>query len=206
MNCTLCQTPLINKIDKEYFKCSSCQAYIKDQAFYFSEELEKKHYEQHNNDVNDLGYQNFTSPITNYILNHCNSTMLGLDFGCGKGPVITKQLLEKNFQINLYDPYFHPDLDYLDYQYDYIFSCEVFEHFYNPCNEISKLGRSLKKGGLLIVMTHIYKNQSDFINWYYRKDKTHVFIYTPETINYIASQFGYQIEHETERLFVLKKL
>lgn len=206
MNCTLCQTPLINRIDNEYFKCTCCRAYVKDKTSYFTEDQEKKHYEQHNNDVNDLGYQNFTAPITNYILNHCDSNMLGLDFGCGKGPVITKQLLEKGFQIKLYDPYFYPQLDYIKYRYDFIFSCEVFEHFYNPFEEVSKLSALLKKGGILLVMTHVYKNQSDFSTWYYRKDQTHVFIYTPETMNHIASQFGYQIECESERLYVLKKM
>ncbi len=205
MNCTLCTTPLTQQADAVYFICTTCGAYVKNVDLYFSNEQEKTHYEFHNNNVNDLGYQKFTSPITNYILENTKTTNLGLDFGCGKGPVITKQLIEKGYSINLYDPYFYPSLDYLNYSYKFIFSCEVFEHFYNPALEIDKLTKLLHLDGLLIVMTHIYNNQQPFENWYYRKDQTHVFIYTQKTVEYIAHKFGYAIELLTERLFVLKK-
>lgn len=205
MNCTLCQTPLHTKIDNEYYHCLTCSAYLKDEMLYFSKEKEKQHYEFHNNDVNDIGYQRFTSPITNHILETCTSAMLGLDYGCGKGPVITKQLEDKNYQVNLYDLYFYPSLDYLNYQYDYIFSSEVFEHFYHPYEEIKKLTNLLVTGGRLLVMTHLYQDQQPFDKWYYRKDQTHVFIYTPDTVKYIATHFGYQIEILSERLFVLIK-
>ncbi|WP_026038762.1 methyltransferase domain-containing protein [Myroides injenensis] len=205
MNCTLCQTLLHTKIDNDYYHCPTCNAYLKDEMLYFSKEKEKQHYEFHNNDVNDIGYQRFTSPITNHILKTCTTEMLGLDYGCGKGPVITKQLLDKNYQVNLYDLYFHPSLDYLNYQYDYIFSSEVFEHFYQPYEEIKKLTNLLITGGRLLVMTHLYQNQQHFDKWYYRKDQTHVFIYTPKTVRYIAKHFGYKIEILSERLFVLVK-
>ncbi|MDM1355915.1 class I SAM-dependent methyltransferase [Myroides marinus] len=205
MNCTLCHTPLVNKIDNEYYICSTCEAYLKDEVHYFNSEKEKNHYECHNNDVNDIGYQNFTAPVTNTVLENCTPDMLGLDYGCGKGPVITKQLVEKGYKVNLYDPYFHPDTAYLDSQYDYIFSCEVFEHFYNPLEEIKKLSSILKQRGILIIKTHLYNNQTDFKNWYYRKDLTHVFIYTFKTFEYIAEYFNYEVITLTERLVVLKK-
>lgn len=206
MNCTLCTTPLTERVDIAYFICPTCGAYQKDKALYFSEEQEKSHYEFHNNDVNDIGYQNFTSPITNYLIEHTNSNQLGLDFGCGKGPVITHQLEQKGYTIKLYDPYFYPSMDYLNYKYDFIFSCEVFEHFYEPKIEIEKLTQLLKTKGLLVVMTHFYNQQQPFENWYYRKDQTHVFIYTPKTVNYIATHFGYEILILTERLMVLRKI
>ncbi len=205
MNCTLCATPLTQQADVVYFICTTCGAYVKNSNLYFSNEQEKLHYEFHNNDVNDTGYQKFTSPITNYILENTQTSDLGLDFGCGKGPVITKQLSEKGYVIHLYDPYFYPSLAYLNYSYNFIFSCEVFEHFYNPLQEIEKLTKLLQPNGLLIVMTHLYNNQQSFDNWYYRKDQTHVFIYTTKTVEYIAQKFGYTIEVLTERLMVLKK-
>lgn len=205
MNCTLCHTPLVIKIDNEYYNCSTCGAYVKDKKLYFNQQKERQHYEYHNNDVNDIGYQNFTSPITNTILAQCSPNELGLDYGCGNGPVITKQLEDKGYQVKLYDPYFYPDTDYMNHQYDYIFSCEVFEHFYNPLEEIQKLTDLLKSEGLLLVMTHQYTGQQPFDKWYYRRDQTHVFIYTPQTITYIANKFGYDIEIQTEKMFVLKK-
>ena len=205
MNCTLCNTFLSEKADEEYYICQNCYAYLKRDNLYFNEANEKNHYEQHNNDVNDTGYQNFTAPVTNTILEYCSTDMLGLDYGCGKGPVITHQLKAKGFLIDLYDPYFYPDTSYLHKTYDYIFSCEVFEHFYHPFDEITKLRKLLNPGGLLIIKTHLFNNQTDFKNWYYRKDQTHVFIYTFKTFEYIAEHFGFDIVRLSEKLVVLRK-
>ena len=205
MNCTLCSTFLTEKDFADYYICTTCNAYLKCDDLYFDAANEQNHYEQHNNDVNDTGYKNFTAPVTNTILEYCSTEMLGLDYGCGKGPVISKQLTEKGYQVHLYDPYFYPDESYLNFSYDYIFSCEVFEHFYNPQKEIGKLHQLLKKGGLLIVKTHVFNNQTDFKNWYYRKDQTHVFIYTFKTFEYIANHFRFDILIITEKLIVLRK-
>lgn len=205
MNCTLCNTVLVDKIDDVYFICSTCHGYVKRNDLFFTAENEKKHYEQHHNDVNDIGYQNFTAPVTNAILKLCKPNTLGLDYGCGKGPVITKQLTEKGYDVHLYDPYFYPDTTYLNYTYDFIFSCEVFEHFYNPFAEITKLHALLKTNGLLFIKTHLYNQQTDFKNWYYRKDLTHVFIYTFKTFGFIALNFGFDLIELSEKLIILRK-
>ncbi len=205
MNCTLCTTQLKNKADNYYFICPTCGAYVKDKKYYISEEQEKKVYNTHNNDVNDIRYQHFTSPITNEILKDFEPSHLGLDYGCGTGPVISKQLIDKGFRVKLYDPFFHPSKAYLKYQYDYIFSCEVFEHFYQPKQEIEKLLSLLKPNGKLLVMTHLYNHSIDFYNWYYRNDPTHVFIYTKSTIDYLVKKYELTIEKGNERLTVFKK-
>lgn len=204
MKCTLCETELLKKIDNEYYQCSTCNAYVKDEVLWYSTDKEKHHYEQHNNDINDLGYQKFTAPVTNFIVDHLSNDSLGLDYGCGKGPVITEQLKKKGYKIDLYDPYFYPNETYLNKSYDYIFSCEVFEHFYNPKDELIKLKNILKKNGLLIVKTHLFIDQADFTNWYYRKDQTHVFIYTYKTVEYIAKKYNFEIITLEEKLFILK--
>ena len=205
MNCPLCETLLINKVDDYYYLCPTCGAYVKDKSFYLNTKQEKDRYEEHNNDVNDLQYQNFTSRITNAVLEQFNTTHLGLDYGCGTGPVISKILKDKGYQILLYDYYFYQNNDYLNYQYDYIFSCEVFEHFYHPKQEIEKLLKLLKPKGVLLIMTHLYNSSIDFKNWYYRKDPTHVFIYTAKTILFIAKKYMLPIEKQNDRMIILKK-
>lgn len=206
MQCTLCKTPLLHPVDAYYFRCSGCGAYVKNVAFYVNEEQEKLRYETHHNDVEDVRYQRFTSPITNAILAHHTTEQLGLDYGCGTGPVISKQLSDQGYQVVLYDPYFYPEESYLNFLYDYIFSCEVFEHFYQPRKELEKLLSLLKPSGMLYIMTHLYNPSISFENWYYRKDPTHVFIYTQETIKYIASAFQLQLIQQTERLIIFKKV
>ena len=206
MTCPLCETTLHTKADDYYFICETCGAYVKDKKFYLSKSEEKDRYEQHMNDVNDVRYQQFTSPITHAILEKFTPTHVGLDFGCGTGPVISKLLKESGYQVHLYDPYFFPDEDYLNRQYDYIFSCEVFEHFHHPKEEINKLVQLLKPNGALLIMTHLYDAGKNFKNWYYRNDPTHVFIYTEKTIEFIGGHFNLVIEKQNERMIIFNKL
>ncbi len=206
MECTLCNTALKEKADDYYFVCSTCGAYVKDRQFYVSAEYEKNRYEEHNNDVNDSGYQKFTSPVIQTVLENFNTAHLGLDYGCGTGPVISKVLNDNGYHVKLYDPYFYPDDDYINHTYDYIFGCEVFEHFYQPKQEIEKLLELLKPNGKLIIMTHLYDRSKNFKNWYYRNDPTHVFIYTKKTVHYLKKIYKLKIEKQDERLIVLKKL
>ncbi len=206
MNCTLCNSELIHKKDEYYYDCNHCRAIVKDRKYYLSPEAEKARYLTHNNDVNDLGYQNFTSPITNFALTHFKPEHIGLDFGSGTGPVISSMLEKKGYNIVQYDPFFAPNHEVLHASYDYIVSCEVFEHFYHPKNEIDRLVRMLKTGGMLLVMTLLYHDQIEFDNWVYRKDPTHVFIYRKETIEFIANQKELKILELTDRFVVLQKL
>jgi SAM-dependent methyltransferase len=205
MTCTLCGSELINKKDVYYYDCDTCKAIVKVDKHYLTPEEEKVRYESHNNDVNDIGYQNFTSPITNYVLEKFLPKHKGLDFGSGTGPVISSMLKKKNYDIVQYDPFFAPDKNVLNNQYDYIVSCEVFEHFYTPRKEIDRLISLLKTNGGLLIMTLLYNDQIDFNTWFYRKDPTHVFIYRKETIEYIAKEKNLDIDILTDRLIVFRK-
>lgn len=205
MTCTLCHTKLQSLADEFYFICDTCGAYVKNSQHYLSREEEKERYLNHENDVNDVHYQKFTSPITDAIFENQQKSHLGLDFGCGTGPIISKQLTDSDFQVILYDPFFAPNEIYKDHRYDYIFSCEVFEHFHHPKQEIESLLSLLKPNGRLYVMTHIFDHQEDFETWYYRNDPTHVFIYTKKTMRYIASTYQLELEVLSERLVILKK-
>ncbi len=205
MTCTLCNTELKTKIDEYYFECNTCKAIVMNSKYYLSSEEEKARYEAHNNDVTDVRYQNFTSPITNFVLENFTENHKGLDFGSGTGPVISTMLEKNNYNIVQYDPFFAPDKSVLKNKYDYIVSCEVFEHFYNPKLEIENLIDLLNNNGMLLIMTLLYDKEIEFKNWHYRKDPTHVFIYTKETIKYIAKKMKLEIIELSDRLISLKK-
>ncbi|WP_313113629.1 class I SAM-dependent methyltransferase [Aequorivita sediminis] len=205
MECTLCNTILHNKVDEFYFICDGCGAYVKHKRYYLNSDAEKKRYQEHNNDIDNPGYQKFTSPITNAILENQIPEQLGLDYGSGTGPVISKQLINKGYKVILHDPYFNPNKDFVKYSYDYIFSCEVFEHFYNPKQEIEMLLKILKPGGRLYIMTYLYTIDIDFANWYYRNDPTHIFIYTSKTIEYITDKYNLVTEKLTARVIIVSK-
>ena len=205
MKCSLCNTALIHKKDEFFFDCGTCSALVKDVTQHLTFEEEKAHYECHNNDVHDAGYQKFTAPITDYILNHFSSRDKGLDFGSGTGPVISHMLLQKKYDILPYDPFFAPDTTVLASTYDYILSCEVFEHFRNPKKEIDRLVSMLNPGGALLIMTLLYDNSIDFASWFYKRDPTHIFLYRKETIAFIAQEYRLEITVLDERLIVLEK-
>lgn len=205
MNCPLCHHTGALLDNDSYYTCPVCDAYYKDETCYISHQEEKIRYELHENYVEDPGYQKFTSPLTERILQHYMPHHKGLDFGCGTGPVITHVLSKKGYHIRLFDPFFYPDYTYLQDSFDYVFACEVFEHFKHPEDEIRQLLQITKPGGRILIMTHLYYLKTPFKDWYYRKDPTHVFIYTPRTMAYIAKTFHLEVEDITERLTVFRK-
>ncbi|MBN2596445.1 class I SAM-dependent methyltransferase [Labilibaculum sp.] len=193
------QCPLCNNNAKLFYKtenrihyqCNTCFGIFADANSRPGQDVEKTHYQQHNNDIEDTGYQKFVSPITNSVRRDFTANHKGLDFGAGTGPVISKVLTDHGFSIVPYDPYFHNYPKLLQEKYDYIASCEVIEHFYNPHKEFSFLKKILKPKGKLYCMTHLYNENIDFANWYYKNDPTHVFIYQKQTFEWIQKEFAF---------------
>ncbi len=194
MKCTLCNgatTPFCNTNNKHYFKCLVCDAVLLDSQFFITAEAEKKRYQLHQNNIEDIGYQQFVKPITDAVLNTFNNTQSGLDFGSGTGPVITKILRKKTFEMTTYDPFFDNNLNALKQTYDFIVCCEVIEHFNNPQKEFMRLRQLLKPNGKMYCMTSVLNETINFKTWYYKNDATHVIFYTPKTAYYIAKTFGF---------------
>ncbi|KMQ50028.1 Methyltransferase-related protein [Chitinispirillum alkaliphilum] len=194
-DCPLCKSKGIyfyhNRIHV-YFSCLLCRGVFVNRATLPDREAELSRYKEHNNDVNDPGYQNFVSPIVESVLRDYSTGHDGLDFGCGPGSVISKLLSDKGYRINQYDPYFSHSPHLLKRKYDYIVCCEVIEHFYNPYKEFALLRKILSVGSALYCMTDILTDKTDFGKWYYKNDKTHVFFYRHETLAWIGEQFGFR--------------
>ena len=174
-----------------FYKCMECDGIYLDKKLRPDKETEKARYNTHNNDVHDIGYQRFVSPITSAILNNFTFYDKGLDFGAGTGPVISKILKDNNYCIEQYDPYFHNKPILLTKKYNYIACCEVIEHFYNPKKEFHLLKKMLDSNGKLYCMTDIFDESIDFHQWYYKNDPTHVFIYQLKTFEWIKRKFRF---------------
>ena len=199
--CPLCDTKSTPFYKDEFYQCLCCKAIFRPKEKLLNSGLEKQRYENHTNDSNDLGYQNFVRPITNSILNEFKSGNLGLDFGCGKDSSIVKILEENDYKIAKYDIFFYDDKKALEQKYDYIACCEVIEHFYNPKKEFELLKSLLKKDGVLYLMTGIYSEEIDFSKWWYKNDLTHVFIFTKETFSFIKEKFEFK-DMKIEKNFI----
>jgi hypothetical protein len=163
-----------------------------DQNDIITPEKEKQRYDQHNNDIHDIGYQAFVSPITNYVLTHYSKEDKGLDFGAGPGPVIAKMLKDKHYDIVLYDPHFHPNDALLKQIFDYIIACEVIEHFNQPDQTFEQLKTLTSIDSEWIFMTQIYDDSIDFSTWHYKNDETHVIFYTKKTLDYLKTLYKWK--------------
>jgi|SRR5690554_5246498 len=195
MQCSLCssKTNFFSKErNRDYYHCPNCDGILMDPENYLSSLEEKACYEEHNNDVNDIRYQNFVSPIVNGVIKHYNKTHRGLDFGAGPGPVITKLLRDIGYNIYLYDPYFYNNQSLLKSKYDYIVCSEVAEHFYSPKEEFAFLRTLLKEKGSLFIMTSLYSNSINFNTWHYKNDPTHVFFYSKKTMEFIKGKYDFK--------------
>ena len=191
--CPLCsnQASVYYHDDKQtFYQCSACEGIYRDTRELLSSHEEKDRYYLHQNHINDFGYIKFANPILSTVKKYFNATHQGLDFGAGHTPVISEILKKDNFNIEIYDPFFFNNKKVLDKKYDFITSCEVIEHFYNPKKEFELLYNLLNPNGKLICMTDIF-NGSNFESWYYKTDPTHVFLYQKETLHWIKDYFGF---------------
>ncbi len=202
--CPLCGFIARKIKNDDYYKCFKCKSVFLDKKKYVSFYLEKERYLSHDNNVDDSRYRRFTSPIAKAVLDEQSKNSIGLDFGSGTGPVISEVLKENNYNIKQYDPFFANNRELLKKQYDYIVCCEVVEHFKDPKKDFKLLKNLLKKDGTLYIMTHIYKNDIHFKDWYYRQDPTHVFIYQKETFNYIFKKFKFKSLKIEKKLVILR--
>jgi SAM-dependent methyltransferase len=208
MECTLCSgrgDKFMEIREKRYYRCSNCKSIFMHNKDFLSKEDEEARYREHNNDVEDFRYQEFVSDITNEIKKDWKNTARGLDFGAGTGPVITKLLNDKGYDVEIYDPFFWNENKLLNKTYDFIVLCEVIEHFHNPLHEFELLYSLLNERGKLYCKTDIYKDEIDFKSWYYKDDPTHVFFYHEETFKWMVENIGFNNYEIKDRVIILEK-
>jgi len=91
----------------------------------------------------------------------------------------------------------------LNSTYDFIVSCEVIEHFYNPAQEFKLLNKLLKKHAPLVVKTDLHDSNTNFDTWYYRLDPTHVAFYSVQTLEWIRNSYGFKsLDRVSARTYV----
>ena len=205
-NCPLCscENEIFVEIKEPYYKCKTCHGIYVDENYLPDKVSEKQRYELHDDDSSNSGYRKFVNPITSSIMQDFSSNDKGLDFGAGTSVIISVILGEHDYNIANYDPYFHQFPELLESKYDYISSCEVIEHFYNPYKEFTLLKSMLQEGSKLYLMTEVYNEGIDFTSWYYKNDQTHVFFYSAKTFQWIKNEFGFKAMHMSKKLIIFE--
>ena len=205
--CPLCSGASIGfyvQKQREFLQCSHCLSVFTASMHYLTPQQEKAHYECHNNNPEDTGYQSFVSPVTNAVLRDFSPHHSGLDFGSGTGSPVVKVLRNNNYNIDQYDVYFHNNSKLLRKLYNYITCTEVIEHFKQPYKEFELLRSLLLPGGKLYLMTEIFDETKDFGNWYYKNDPTHIFLYHSKAFEWIKKEFGYRKVAIAKRFITLE--
>lgn len=198
MNCPVCERAELQHFQsikqQHYLRCRECQCTVMAPECRLSAEQEKAIYQYHDNNPGDPGYRRFLSKVADPLLARLPRGANGLDFGCGPGPVLAGMLEEVGMTMALYDPFFYPQPDVLQQQYDVITCTEVLEHLHQPASVLRQLDGLLKPGGLLAVMTCFQTDDTRFASWHYRRDPTHVVFYKEETLESIAKQHQWSLE------------
>lgn len=194
-NCPLCgqksNTFFQNSLH-HFYACDQCEGIFRDKDQFLNKTAEKTRYLNHISSMEDTGYYQFISPIIDEVSSSFPVGSLGLDFGCGHTPVLSRHLSNEGFNMVAYDPIFFHDKSALENKYDFIVACEVVEHFYNPFDEFKELFDLLTPEGRLICKTHPFEKEIDFASWYYKNDPSHVFIFQKKTFEWIKNFFGFK--------------
>ncbi len=209
MACKICKsttTKIVDsKKDRLYHRCSVCDYISLDDKFYLDKSLEKKHYDNHHNNLQSLGYvEMFERLISEYIAPYRSKIDKALDFGCGEGEVLPILLQRDGICCDRYDYFYFPKKVYEGSSYDLIVSTEVFEHLSNPMEVFTELVSHLNKDGYLLLMSSFHpSNEELFLKWFYIKDVTHIGFFSMKTFNYIAKRLNLKILRDNSKNIVM---
>lgn len=196
------------KDSRIFHYCSGCEFIFLDPRFRLNKEEEKARYELHENSIEDEGYVQF---LENFIAQGfepfagSGSSLRVLDYGSGPSPVLAELLKRRGYTVDTYDPFYKPKAELG--LYDFIVSTEVFEHFYEPMDDITRVVSLMKSGAHLSIMTSFSPGLEQFEAWWYKNDPTHVSLYKPKTFEYIADKLGLElVQHNEKDIITLSKV
>ena len=190
---------------REFYECPVCDLAFVPPSFHLPPDAEMQRYLMHDNDPDDAGYRAFLSRLWSVLRPTLPEGASGLDYGCGPGPALAQMMREDGFRVKIYDLYFFPDPEPLTRSYDFITCTETVEHLRNPSEVFTLFHSILKPRGKLGIMTGILDDRSEFADWYYQRDPTHIAFYTTRTMRWIADRMGWQAEFPAPNIVIFAK-
>lgn len=184
--------------------CTSCGFTRKKARFHPEAEAEKAVYDRHENTMENEGYVRMLADFLDRAVHPFQTPSHALEFGCGPGPVLFELLLRRGFSVRRYDPFYYPDKTVFLDTYGAITATEVFEHLRFPLEETKRLASLLEQGGILAVMTKFRPPaDEDFLDWWYRRDPSHIGFFTEDAFHVLAEKTGLFLRHTDHEMIVV---
>lgn len=191
LTCILCESGHLRILETEYWVCEDCGLIFKNPDSRLSHDEERERYSLHQNTIDNEGYIRFLSGVVEIVKSRVPKGALGLDYGCGPGPVLAELLRRERYSMEIFDPFFAPkDLSAMSHAFDFVTCTEAAEHFYSPGREFEAIFALLKPNGFLVLQTELVPKEISIKDWYYARDPTHVALFTDKTILYLKNQYG----------------
>lgn len=199
MRCPLCAGTAAAFHDDQhgrFLRCPGCALVFRDPAQHLAIDDEVARYREHENELDDQRYLDFLDRLAAPLAARLPAGARGLDYGCGPVPAMAMLLERRGFPTASWDPHFHPHPAALveGASWDFITCSEVLEHIPNPRDALDTFARLLERGGLLGVMTQFRDDSRSFESWWYRRDPTHVCLYSAATMRWIGREMGWAVE------------
>lgn len=175
---------------RDYRICAACQLVFVPPVQHLSKAEEKANYDLHENQSDDDGYRKFLNRVFEPLNTHLPAHSVGLDFGCGPGPTLSKMFEKAGHSVKLYDLYYNYDPSVFQESYDFITLSEVAEHLGQPGRELDRLWDCLLPGGWLAIMTKRVRDQEAFRAWHYITDPTHICFFSESTFRWLAAKWS----------------
>lgn len=192
-------------LKKIYYQCGRCKLVFLDPDLRLEPAAEKAVYDFHQNSPENDGYVRFLKKLADPLSLRLPENASGLDFGCGPGPTMKGILDRMGFTVSNYDPFYFPEKDLLNHSYDFVICTEVVEHFFYPAKEFMLIDRLLKPGGLFGLMTQLLPKKTEYEDWWYLRDPTHVAVYCEKTFYWLASRMGWTLEKNENGVVIYSK-
>lgn len=192
MNCILClsHSELFLTIHKRsYYLCPSCSLLFMDPSHHPSKESALERYNKHKNHISNPEYRAFLMKLAKPCMDIITKEARALDVGSGETKGMEILFRENGYHMESVDPYFHSFFP--TGSYDLITLNEVLEHMEHPREELTRLRKLLNPKGILAIGTSLWDDITDFENWHYTRDFTHVAIYHSKTMSTIKDAYHF---------------
>ena len=207
--CPLCRASAVQPFYEDrraYFRCPVCYLVFVLPHQFPSARQEKAEYDRHQNSPADPHYRRFLQRLFDPLSARLRPRSHGLDFGSGPGPTLSVMFRESGHSMRLFDPFYAPDTESLQQQYDFITASEVAEHLHHPRRDLERLWSCLKPTGVLGIMTKRVIDREAFSRWHYKADPTHVCFFAIETFRWLADHWRAALTVPGDDVVILTKL